>query len=229
MHRSFSLALFLSLGLSAFAAEPPVQLLLPSRTLDPHSTFELRFATEMVRADDVGKPAPVSPLLLEPAVIGRFVWLSTRSGTFAPQGILPLGTKFKISLRSGTKDAAGKLLPATLRETAETPTFRVKGSVGLGYIDRDNATVVPRFLVLFNANVNAAAASKYFRFVNAAGTSIPARVEQAGDPKNRDRVFSAWQSDDRSLAIWGEKLEDPPRPTDDEELADKSEIGRAHV
>ena len=41
--------------------------------------------------------------------------------------MLPLGTKFKISLRPGTKDAAGKAVPATLRETAETPPFRVKG------------------------------------------------------------------------------------------------------
>ncbi|MEO5720926.1 MAG: hypothetical protein ABIR71_05580, partial [Chthoniobacterales bacterium] len=217
MHRLLSFALLLSLSWSGRAAETPLQLLLPSRTLEPNSTFELRFPTEMVPADEVGTPAPLSPLLLEPAVAGRFVWLSTRSGTFAPEDALPLGTTFKFSLRPGTKDAGGKIVPATLRETAVTPPFRVKGSAAIGYINRDNATVRPRFLLLFNANVIAAAAQKQMRFVNAAGASVPARVEQADDPKQRDRNFPIWQSDDRSLAVWGEKPETPATLSTDEE------------
>src|SRR5205085_7134901 len=88
MIRSFWLALGFFLAASALAEDHAVQLLLPSRQLDPSSTFELRFASEMVPADQIGKPAPVSPLLFSPAVEGQFVWLSTRSGTFAPKGIL---------------------------------------------------------------------------------------------------------------------------------------------
>src|SRR3712207_202435 len=108
MSRLLRTAVALCFIATCLAADPPVHLLLPSRVLEPHSTFELRFASEMVAADQIGKPAAVSPLLLEPAVPGSFVWLSTRSGTFAPDGILPLGTKFKISLRPGTKDVGGK-------------------------------------------------------------------------------------------------------------------------
>ena len=100
--------------------------------------------------------------------------------------------------------------------------MRVKGSVALGYIDRDNATVIPRFLLLFNANVNAAAAKKYCRFLNAAGASVPARVEQADDPAKRERRFPVWQSDDRSLGIWGEKAETPAASSDDEESGENS-------
>ncbi|MEP6810504.1 MAG: hypothetical protein ABI992_09690, partial [Chthoniobacterales bacterium] len=216
VQRLLSLTLFFSLGCLLCGAEPPVQLLLPSRTLGPHSTFELRFPREMVPADAVGKPAAVSPLLLEPAVAGHFVWLSQRSGTFAPDGVLPLGTKFKISIRPGTKDAAGKSFPDALHETAETPPFQLKGNSAVGYINRDNATVVPRFLLLFNANVNAGAAAKYLHYVNAAGTTIAARVEQADDPQKRDQLFSPWQSDDRSLGIWGEDLPAPPVATDED-------------
>src|SRR5437588_8766947 len=104
MVRSFWLAFVLAT--TTFAQERAVQLLLPSRRLEATSTFELRFATEMVPAAQVGKPAPVSPLVFAPAMEGQFVWLSTRSGTFAPKGILPLGTKYQISLRAGLKDAA---------------------------------------------------------------------------------------------------------------------------
>ena len=79
---------------------------------------------------------------------------------------------------------------ATLRATAGTPPFRVKGSVGVGYINRDNATVFPRFLVLFNANVDAAAAPENISATSMPlGPASPARVEQADDPKKRDRNF----------------------------------------
>ncbi len=189
MFRHFRFALPFLCTATLLAADPPAQLLLPSRVLAPESTFELRFASEMVRPEQIGKPAEVSPLLFDPPIAGRFVWLSTRSGSFAPEGILPLATKFKISLRPGTKDASGKIVPPALRETAETPPFRVKGESVIGYIDKDNATVFPRFLILFNANVNAASAAKYCRFVNGAGRRIEARVEQADDPQKRERKF----------------------------------------
>jgi uncharacterized protein YfaS (alpha-2-macroglobulin family) len=205
MLRSFWFALIFSFVTSAFAQERTVQLLLPSRLLEPASTFELRFATEMVPADQIGKAAPVSPLVFSPAVEGQFIWLSTRSGTFAPKGILPLGTKYQISLRPGLKDAAGREVQAALKETAETPPLRVKGSFAVGGGDVEDANALPRYLILFNSNVNAQACAKFFRFVNAAGVKIDARVEQADDPKNRERTFPSYQSDDRSLSGWGEK------------------------
>lgn len=210
--RSICVALALGLATSTFGQERSVQLLLPSRQLEPASTFELRFATEMVPASEIGKVAPQSPLVFSPAVEGQFVWLSTRSGSFAPKGILPLGTKYQISLRAGLKDAAGHDLKSSLRETAETPPLRVKGVTVLGPSDPEDATATPRFLILFNANVTAANCGKFFRFVNVSGTKIEARVAQADDPKNRDHFFPSYQSDDRDLTGWGEK----PAPVEDD-------------
>ncbi|HSH38647.1 MAG TPA: hypothetical protein VK993_07670, partial [Chthoniobacterales bacterium] len=170
----------------------------------------------MVSPDQIGKPADVSPIVFEPPIDGRFVWLSTRSGSFAPAGVLPLGTKFKISLRPGLRDAAGKSVAAQLRETAETPPMRVKGTTAITYVDSGNATAVPRYAVLFNANVNAAAAAKFVRYVNGSGMRIEARVEQIQDPTQRDRSFTKWNSDDKSLAVWGELPQDDPGPSQEE-------------
>ena len=205
MMRSFWLALIFSLAVSSFAEDRAVQLLLPSRRLDPTSTFELRFATEMVPASEIGKAAAVLPLVFSPAIDGQFIWLSTRSGTFAPKGILPLGTKYQISLRGGLKDAAGREVKSSLRENVETPPMRVKGVDALGGADPENAPATPRYLLLFNANVDPAASAKYIRFVNGAGVKIDARVE-GDDPKNHDRKFPSYQSDDRNLSAWGEML-----------------------
>src|SRR3954470_1968834 len=114
MMRSFWFALIFSLAVTTFANDRAVQLLLPSRQLDPTSTFELRFASEMVPADQVGKAAAASPLVFTPPIDGQFIWLSTRSGTFAAKGTLPLGTKYQITLRSGLKDAAGHDIKSSL-------------------------------------------------------------------------------------------------------------------
>src|SRR5438045_6418488 len=203
MMRSFWLALILSLAARAVAENRSVQLLLPSRQLDPTSTFELRFPTEMVAADQIGKAAPVSPLEFTPAIDGQFIWLSTRSGTFAPKGILPLGTKYQISLRGGLKDAAGREVKSLLRENVETPPMRVKGVDGLGGSDPENASASPRYLLLFNANIDPAASAKYIRFVNGAGGKVDARVE-GDEPKSDDRKVPSYQSDDRHLPAWGE-------------------------
>src|SRR5256714_7054726 len=216
MMRSFWLALIFSVAVSSFAEDRAVQLLLPSRRLDPTSTFELRFATEMVPASEIGKAAAISPLLFSPAIDGQFIWLGTWSGTFAPKGILPRGTTYQISLRGGLKDAAGREVKSSLRENVETPPMRVKGVNALGGADPENASATPRYLLLFNANVDPATSSKFIRFVNGAGLKIEARVE--GDaPKNRDRAFPVYQSDDRSLTAWGEP---PPPAATDEEMFD---------
>lgn len=217
------LAICLFFAASAIAQEAPVQLLLPSRILEPKSTFEVRFAAEMVPADQIGKPAPLSPLLFQPDVPGQFVWLSTRSGTFAPDGVLPLGTKFQISLRAGLKDATGKDVPAKLRESVETPPFRVKGVESLDNSSSDDASVRARYLILFNANVNAAAAEKFCRFIDNSGRTIVARVEQVEDTTKRDRAFSAWQSDDKSLGVWGENLPPPDLASGDDDDNDAPE------
>ncbi|HEX8281514.1 MAG TPA: hypothetical protein VF551_09055, partial [Chthoniobacterales bacterium] len=222
------LALFvlLSLGLIARAAEPDVQLLLPSRKLEPKSTFELRFASEMVPPEQIGKVAPVSPLLIEPPVAGQFVWLSRRSGSFAPAGILPLGTKFQIAIAPGLKDASGKPLGAKFRELAETPPMRVKGVYQIGRRDTENASIVPTFLVLFNANVRADAAAKFIRFEDAARNRIPACVEQANDPAKREWQFPRWESDDRSLDGWSAQpgAAEPEQPEAGGEEGDPFEV-----
>jgi len=224
MTRSFWFALFFSFTVAAFAEDRTVQLLIPSRQLDATSTFELRFASEMVPADQIGKPAAVSPLVFAPAVDGQFIWLSTRSGTFAPKGILPLGVKYQISLRPGVKDATGRDVKSTLRETVETPPLRVKGVWAVGGSDSENASATPRHLILFNANVDAGACAKFFRFVNAAGGKIEARVE-ADDAADRNRAFPPYSSDDRSIAVWGEK----PAAADPEAEFTESESDKPHA
>jgi hypothetical protein len=102
MIRPFWFAVFLVfVATRAVAEERAVQLLLPSRQLEPTSTSELRFANEMVAADQIGKPAALSPLVFSPAVEGQFIWLSSRSAMLDEGGRCRSGvTRFQIYFRS---------------------------------------------------------------------------------------------------------------------------------
>jgi len=214
----FVLSVLPSRFTSAQTPEHAAQLLLPSRHLQATTTFEVRFAEEMVSADQIGKTTE-SPLLFEPALQGQFVWLSTRSGSLAPSQPFPLGTKVKISLRPGLRNAAGKESSARLDEMAETPPMRLKGSTMPGRSDSENAPAVPRCLLLFNTNVDAKAAAKFVWWEDAASDGrVAAKVEQADETKNREDKFYSWWSDDRSLATWSETFggKEPPQETSDE-------------
>ncbi|MFL6540644.1 MAG: alpha-2-macroglobulin family protein, partial [Chthoniobacterales bacterium] len=179
----------------------------------------------MVSADQIGKAAAISPLVFQPPVDGSFTWLSTRSGSFAPKGVLPIGTRFQIAIAPAFKDAAGRPIGTKFHETAETPPLRVKGAYQIGGRDSDNATVLPRFLVLFNANVNADTAAKFIRYEDAARNRVAARVEQVKNTDERDRSFPKWESDDRSLGAWtaqSEALEEEEPATDSEDDEDNA-------
>jgi uncharacterized protein YfaS (alpha-2-macroglobulin family) len=90
----------------------------------------------------------------------------------------------------------------------------------MGSRDIDNATSVPRFLVLFNANVNAASAAKFIRFEDAAHNRVAARVEQGGDAKKSEQNFPRWESDDHNLSAWSAQPEAREDAVNDDESED---------
>src|SRR5579859_8277895 len=71
-----------------------VQLLLSTDELAPGTTFELRFDEPIAPPGQVGSQAEVSPLSFQPAISGRFLWTSPRSGVFTPDEPLALGTEY---------------------------------------------------------------------------------------------------------------------------------------
>ena len=154
-----------------------VQLILSSDTLAPSTTFELRFDEPVVEPGAVGQPADRCPLLIEPPLQGRFVWLSRRSGVFTPLEPTALGTVYRFTLRRGLKDDAGRRLEARLHRTLRTPEFAVEHG-WLGF-SAENVPTSPEIKLNFNADVHPDAAQAYLEFRNRAGQRIPARAVHA--------------------------------------------------
>ncbi len=104
-----------------------VELVLGGPEPAPGMTFELRFDQVMARAGQIGEPTTDSPLVIVPAIAGRFTWLSARSGTFTPDEPLALDTRYQFSLRPGLTAADGRPVQAVLSRSLATPAFDLTG------------------------------------------------------------------------------------------------------
>ncbi|MEK0449778.1 MAG: hypothetical protein RL088_2046 [Verrucomicrobiota bacterium] len=187
--------------LSATAFAAPVTLIHDGRLWRANSAFELRFPEPMVQPDAVGKQTE-SPLVVQPKVAGTWRWLSTQSGVFTPTEPPAQGATFELGLRGGLKNAAGGAVKESLRETLTTSPFRVKGWAAPGYLNTEDAPVLPRVSLLFSAPVDAKSIEERIWFLGPNALKIPAKVTAAEPKKGGDHEFPEYRSDDRSPLAW---------------------------
>ncbi len=171
-----------------------VQLVLNPDTLEPTTTFELRFDQPVVRPDCVGQSATLSPLVITPALRGQFVWLSQRSGVFTPAEPAALDMEYRFQVRAGLTQADGRPLAARLDWRLRTPPLRAElmCSTSSGTTDT-NLPAVPVLRLDFNAAVRAAAAAGDIVFRSRTGGTMTARVVQAS--RHEWQAAGVWWAD----------------------------------
>jgi len=139
--------------------EKGARLILSSKQIEPTTTFEIRFDEAMIPYDKVGTVAEKPPLIITPAIPGKFTWLSQRSGVFKPSEPPALGTDYKVTLPEGLKNAAGTQVAATLSRAFLTPPFTTNGYSPANFPAK-NAPSNPEIHVQFNLDVTAEHAKK---------------------------------------------------------------------
>ena len=166
--RLCSIVCFLSA--KAWAA-PEVGLLLEGDAITPSTTLEIRFAREMVTRDLLGVEVAESPLVFQPALVGKFTWLSQRSGVFVPSEAPKMGTTFVVALRPKLLDAGKKPVVNGFRAVLKTPPFQI-ATLESGVSEGDPAPPLPAVRLAFNRDVKLEGAEKLFRFVDDAGKLV---------------------------------------------------------
>jgi uncharacterized protein YfaS (alpha-2-macroglobulin family) len=147
--------------------------------LAPASTIELRFPTAMIPPEQVGKVADVSPLIIDPALSGEFMWTSTRSGHYRLTQPPRFNGSYAFRLASGLKDLEGRGLATSQLDEVNSAPFRVIDQYPK-WFDRSNARRKASFLFEFNDHVNPAEAAKAITFVcGETKVRIPSRVRHA--------------------------------------------------
>lgn len=184
----------------------PVEFLTDTDSLEPTTTFELRFEKPMIPSGEVGSTAEPSPLVIDPPIPGRFTWLSTRSGIFAPSEPPRLGVEYTFTLRPGLATLDGDPVGKGFRHQLSTPPFGISARQTSVY-DRTDINPTPEVKLAFNLAVQPQGAEKLFSFVNDAGQTIPATVRYA-TPRDYFRVNA--DADD-----WMKRWEEAKSPTAD--------------
>ena len=152
-----------------------VQLYLNRETLEPTTTFELRFDEPVVSPEIIGKPAGDSPLVIRPQIAGEFVWLSTRSGVFTPSEPPVLNQTYQFTLKSGLRNSEGEKVKARLFQTLSTPNFGIT-AVRSNFYRAPDLPLFPALLLQFNDEVSLEKSVSRIWFVNDSGMRIPAQI-----------------------------------------------------
>ncbi|MBI3930006.1 MAG: Ig-like domain-containing protein [Armatimonadetes bacterium] len=111
----------------------PLEVVLASpqgrlESLDDSQAVTVAFNQPMTPLRPIPVDEPNGPLELDPSVPGRFRWKGTATLTFQPEKPLPLGTKFRVTVRQGTKSWAGQVLEKDYTFEFETPGPDLKSS-----------------------------------------------------------------------------------------------------
>lgn len=176
--RVFLLVAMALVALSSVGHATDVELFTDSAYLEPSSTLEFRFSEPIIDKNSVGPVSGESPVIIQPALPGKFTWLSTRSGVFVPDSAPPLGTEFRVSIRPGLRNLAGKEVGKGFQATVKTPPFAVYKSK-LAPPETEDLSPNTEQQLAFNLAVNAEEAARFLRFVNSDGKSVGAIVRYA--------------------------------------------------
>ena len=200
---------------STDASPPVVRWQCASRTLTPETTVELIFPRPMIQPGSEGQTFELgqgaAPVVITPALNGRWRWRSRESGVFTPLDAPVRGQTYTLTVPDDLRDAFGQPL------AAPQPDFVIK-TAGLRLTHHhptwssDNAPRQADLILQFNEPVDETAARQSLRFINAAGTSVPATVRRAtfGDlPRNYD-ITPAFREQALSLAAPAQSQ--PPAP-----------------
>ena len=155
-------------------AADQAEIVVPKEPLGGATALEVRFPSPMIGAGQVGQQVEIASVLeIKPALAGTFRWQSTRSGMLQTEGVLPLGTAWKISLKKGLKSAGGAAVEAP-PVTAPGADFVVRETTPKWFSPASETTRQPQIALYFNDAVNAAAVAKMGYFINKEGVRVEA-------------------------------------------------------
>ena len=160
------------------ASAPAVTWMVDGNVLEPSTTIEVRFDRDMVDTETVGTVAKQA-LAIEPALPGKFTWLSRRSGVYVPTQVPAMGKTYIFTLDPALKDARNEPVKSSFRATLKTPAFGLidpLDQAGSGQED-DESPPLPEREFGFNRDVRVDHAAEFFRYVADDGKVVAADVQ----------------------------------------------------
>ncbi|HEY6951137.1 MAG TPA: Ig-like domain-containing protein, partial [Bacteroidota bacterium] len=130
-----------------------------TQSFDQYQTIVATFNQPMVALAEVPQDEGTGPMIVEPAVAGKFRWMGTSTLTFIPSKRLPYGTQFTVRIPAGTKSVSGQTLQDEY--TWEFQTVRPAVISTNPYGNQQFVELDHGILLRFNQKVDPAVVGKY--------------------------------------------------------------------
>jgi uncharacterized protein YfaS (alpha-2-macroglobulin family) len=159
--------------LPAPSLEPPLASVAPTGDADTLAQVRIRFAADLIPLERLESPdesAVLAHFALEPALPGRFRFLTPRMIGFEPDRAWPAAARVRVRIGKGLRDVRGRTLAADVAWTFQTPRIALAGLPG-----KDDATPLalrPTLSVASNVALDPASLAAHAR-VRVRGDSGP--------------------------------------------------------
>ena len=143
-------------------------------TIDQSQQIFATFNQPMVPLKEVPEDEATGPLLIVPAIQGKYRWLGTATIAFIPEKPLPSATAYAVTVPAGTPSVSGQTLKAAVQWRFETPRPRVVMTnpyQSQRFVELDHA-----ILITFNQKIDPRAVSAFVSIEerNAGNVTYPA-------------------------------------------------------
>ncbi len=185
------------------------EIVVPQDPLGGLQTVEVRFPSPMIVAAQVGETVDAATILdIRPSWPGRFRWQSSRSGTFEPEGVVPLGGEWELALQKGLRNAAGLPVEAPA-VSAAGQALQLREHAPRYFSPASAPTRQPEITLFFNDAVNPAAVAKLGKFMTKAGQTmaVTCRTPLVGELGRNPAVTGTW-----AQQVQGEGASSPDEP-----------------
>ena len=132
------------------AQTQPIQVVVTSprgrtNTIDQSQQIFATFNQPMTVLREVPEDESTGPLVIDPAVPGKYRWLGTATIAFIPEQKLPYATLFKVTIPAGTNSVSRQTLSQPFTWEFETPrpkVVRVNPYTGQKFIELDHSVLL---------------------------------------------------------------------------------------
>ncbi len=148
-------------------------------SLSPESEVDVIFEHSVVSVDALGNPVPLTHVNISPPIPASMTWVSPEVARMKFDAPPQIGAIHVFTIPAGLTYRDGSKIPAGRIGQLQAEPFMVRSANIRNRWSREFSITEPTFIVVFNDEVDPAAASRFISFRNGNGVTIPAEVRQA--------------------------------------------------
>ncbi len=175
---STSLAFTAFLAITVASSAAP-RLVVSTPSLVPESKVDLVLDLPVIETSEIGKTVENSWLEISPALPGKLRWKAQNIAEFLPEKAPAMGMEYSFSIPRNRKHLDGSTIPAGKFTTVRSEDFRmVNCNPTENRWSSDFSPSTTGWMMVFNDEVDPAAAAAFVSFSSKSGKRVAARLER---------------------------------------------------